>query len=159
MLVESPLKLQQKIWQFPLLALISAETPSLGWGLYIIGHEGHTDITELCMPWNWKDLRSWIDQAALPPRGNILLEMVKIAVPTDIHTYLNCLVITDCFWQVLPSSIHCTSLHLAEGFNSCMGTEFLLLLFYMHRITEVSCLSKLSSVTSQIAIDFFSSFQ
>jgi hypothetical protein len=89
----------------------------------------------------------------LPPRGNFLLEIVKIAVPTDTYTYLNCLVITDCFQQVLPSSIRCTSLHLAEGFTSCMGTEFHLLLFHMHRLIEVGCLSKLSSMTSQIAID------
>jgi hypothetical protein len=101
-----------------------------------------------------KIYKSWIVQAVLPPRGNFLLEIVKIVVLTDTHTYLNCVVITDCFQQVLPSNIHCTSLHLAEGFTFYMGTEFCLLLFHMHKLIEVGCLCKLSSITLQIAIDF-----
>jgi len=35
-----------------------------------------------------------------------------------------------------------------------MRTEFHLLLFHMHRLVEVGCLSKLSSMTSHITIDF-----
>jgi len=91
-----------------------------------------------------KIYKSWIVQAVLPPRGKFLLEIVKIVIPTDTHTYLNCVIITDCFQQVLPSSIHCTSLHLAERFTSYMGTEFHLLLFHMHRLIELGCLPKLT---------------
>jgi len=96
----------------------------------------------------------------LPPRVNFLLVIVKIFVPTDKYTYLNCLIITDCFQQVLPSSIHCTALHLAEGFTSCMGTEFHLLFFHMYRIIKVGSLSKLGSMTLHADCHrFFSSLQ